>query len=41
MFDVDYIIPCYGSPEIIRPGLRSLANQWHSEFLGYPVYQDT
>ncbi|EOS33913.1 hypothetical protein C808_05354, partial [Lachnospiraceae bacterium M18-1] len=23
MFDIDYIIPCYGRPEIIRPGLRA------------------
>ena len=40
MFDVDYIIPCYGSPEIIRPGLRSLANQWHSEFLHVILVDD-
>ena len=40
MFDVDYIIPCYGSPDIIRPGLRSLANQWHSEFLHVILVDD-
>lgn len=40
MFDIDYIIPCYGSSEIIRPGLRSLANQWHSEYLHVILVDD-
>ena len=40
MFDIDYIIPCYGSSEIIRPGLRSLANQWHSECLHVILVDD-
>lgn len=40
MFDIDYIIPCYGNSEIIRPGLRVLANQWHSEFLHVILVND-
>lgn len=40
MFDVDYIIPCYGRSEIIRPGLRSLVNQWHSEFIHVILVND-
>lgn len=40
MFDIDYIIPCYGKSEVIRPGLRSLANQWHSEFIHVYLIND-
>lgn len=40
MFDIDYIIPCYGKSEIIRPGLRALANQWHSEFIHVVLVND-
>lgn len=40
MFDIDYIIPCYGKSEIIRPGLRALANQWHSEFIHVILVND-
>lgn len=40
MFDIDYIIPCYGTSEIIRPGLRALANQWHSEYIHVVLVND-
>ena len=40
MFDIDYIIPCYGKSEIIRPGLRALANQWKSEFIHVILVND-
>lgn len=40
MFDIDYIIPCYGCPDIIRPGLRALANQWHSEYIHVILVND-
>lgn len=40
MFDIDYIIPCYGRSEIIRPGLRALANQWHSEYVHVILVND-
>lgn len=40
MFDIDYIIPCYGKSEIIRPGLRALANQWHSEYIHVILVND-
>ena len=40
MFDIDYIIPCYGASEIIRPGLRALANQWHSEYIHVVLVND-
>lgn len=40
MFDIDYIIPCYGKSEIIRPGLRALANQWHREFIHVILVND-
>lgn len=40
MFDIDYIIPCYGNSKIIRPGLRELANQWHSEYLHVILVDD-
>ena len=40
MFDIDYIIPCYGSSDVIRPGLRALANQWHSEYIHVILVDD-
>lgn len=40
MFDIDYIIPCYGKSEIIRPGLRALANQWHREYIHVILVND-
>lgn len=40
MFDIDYIIPCYGKSEIIRPGLRALVNQWKSEFIHVILVND-
>lgn len=40
MFDIDYIIPCYGKSELIRPGLRALANQWKSEFIHVILVND-
>lgn len=40
MFDIDYIIPAFGPSEIIRPGLRALANQWHSEFIHVILVND-
>jgi glycosyltransferase involved in cell wall biosynthesis len=40
MFDIDYIIPCYGKSELIRPGLLALANQWHKEFIHVVLVND-
>lgn len=40
MTDIDYIIPCYGTSDIIRPGLRALANQWHSEYIHVYLVND-
>lgn len=40
MFDIDYIIPCYGKSEIIEPGLMALAIQWHKEFIHVTLVND-
>lgn len=40
MFDIDYIIPCYGPSDLIRPGLRALANQWHREYIHVTLVDD-
>ncbi len=40
MFDIDYIIPCYGNAETIRPGLMALATQWKKEFIHVVLVDD-
>lgn len=40
MFDIDYIIPCYGRSEIIRPGLMNLATQWKKDFIHVILVND-
>lgn len=40
MFDIDFIIPCYGKPEVIERGLMSLATQWHREFIHVTLVND-
>lgn len=40
MLDIDFIIPCYGKSEIIKPGLLSLAHQWHKEYIHVTLVND-
>lgn len=40
MFDIDFIIPCYGRSEIIEKGIASLAIQWHKEFIHVTLVND-
>lgn len=40
MFDIDLIIPCYGSPEVIEKGIASIAVQWHKEFIHVTLVND-
>ena len=40
MFDIDFIIPCYGNSELINRGLASLAIQWHKEFIHVTLVND-
>ena len=40
MFDIDLIIPCYGSPEVIEKGIASIAVQWHKEFIHVTLVKD-
>lgn len=40
MFDIDFIIPCYGKSEIIEKGIASLAIQWHKEYIHVTLVND-
>ena len=40
MFDIDFIIPCYGKSEIIEKGIASIAIQWHKEFIHVTLVND-
>lgn len=40
MLHIDFIIPCYGNSDIIRPGLLSLAHQWHKEYIHVTLVND-
>lgn len=40
MFDIDFIIPCYGESAIIEKGIASLAIQWHKEFIHVTLVND-
>ena len=40
MFDIDFIIPCYGKSELIDRGLSSLAIQWKKEFIHVTLVND-
>lgn len=40
MFDIDFIIPCYGKSELISRGLSSLVTQWHKEFIHVTLVND-
>lgn len=40
MFDVDIIIPCYGSSKIINKGIATLAAQWKNELIHITLVND-
>ena len=40
MFDIDFIIPCYGKSELISRGLSSLVTQWHKEYIHVTLVND-
>lgn len=40
MFDIDFIIPCYGKSELIDRGLSSLAIQWKKEYIHVTLVND-
>ena len=40
MFDIDFIIPCYGKSDLINRGLSSLVTQWHKEFIHVTLVND-
>lgn len=40
MFDIDFIIPCYGKSELINRGLASVATQWKKEFIHVTLVND-
>ena len=40
MFDIDFIIPCYGSSELINKGIASIATQWKKEFIHVTLVND-
>lgn len=40
MFDIDFIIPCYGESKLIDRGLSSLAIQWKKEFIHVTLVND-
>lgn len=40
MFDIDLIIPCYGSSDVIEKGIASIAVQWHKEFVHVTLVND-
>lgn len=40
MFDIDFIIPCYGKSELINRGLASLVTQWQGEYIHVTLVND-
>lgn len=40
MFDIGYIIPCYGKSDLIDRGLATLASQWKSEYIHVILVND-
>ncbi|MCI8564309.1 MAG: glycosyltransferase [Lachnospiraceae bacterium] len=40
MFDIDFIIPCYGKSELINKGLASLVTQWQGEYIHVTLVND-
>ena len=40
MFDIDFIIPCYGNSKLIDKGIASIAIQWHKEFIHVTIVND-
>lgn len=40
MFDIDFIIPCYGKSELINKGIASLVTQWKNEFIHVTLVND-
>ena len=40
MFDIDFIIPCYGNSKLIDKGIASIAIQWHKEFIHVTLVND-
>lgn len=40
MFDIDFIIPCYGKSELINRGLASLVTQWQGGYIHVTLVND-
>lgn len=40
MFDIDFIIPCYGKSDLINKGIASLVTQWKNEYIHVTLVND-